>query len=242
MLEDPTSPPIPTSHKSPNFTPKLVTLKDGITKATIVPFTSLSQVPPSLVAYLCANLAAEIEQGDTYPMMDPLPLEAFGPYWFGKFATAMLLGEIASVEDVTKMRDADWDKICLGSFYVKPNYPGRSSHVCNAGFLVTMARRNTGVGKLMGQTYLEWAPKLVSISLAIYKDICEANTSKGYTYSVFNLVYETNVASCRIWDSLGFERIGRVKKCGNLKSFPGRKIDAIVYGYDFEEAELAAKN
>jgi hypothetical protein len=26
-----------------------------------------------------------------------------------------------------------------------------------------------------------------------------------------------------------------VKKCGKLKSFPGRKIDAIVYGYDFEE-------
>jgi len=49
-------------------------------------------------------------------------------------------------------------------------------------------------------------------------------------------VYETNVASCRIWDSLGFERIGRVKKCGQLKSFPGKKIDAIVYGYDFEAA------
>ena len=55
-----------------------------------------------------------------------------------------------------------------------------------------------------------------------------------FTYSVFNLVYETNVASTKIWDSLGFERIGRVKKCGKLKSYPGRKIDAIVYGYDFE--------
>lgn len=64
---------------------------------------------------------------------------------------------------------------------------------------------------------------------------------QGFTYSVFNLVYETNVASCKIWDSLGFERIGRVKKCGNLKSFPGRKIDAIVYGYDFEEAEIARR-
>ena len=53
---------------------------------------------------------------------------------------------------------------------------------------------------------------------------------------MFNLVYETNVASTKIWDSLGFERIGRVKKCGVLKSYPGRKIDAIVqpekYGRD----------
>jgi hypothetical protein len=52
---------------------------------------------------------------------------------------------------------------------------------------------------------------------------------KGYTYSVFNLVYETNVASCRIWDALGFKRIGRVRGCGNLKSYD-EPVDAIIYG------------
>jgi hypothetical protein len=71
----------------------------------------------------------------------------------------------------------------------------------------------------MGETYLEWAPKL------------------GYTYSVFNLVYETNVASCRIWDALGFKRIGRVKGCGNLKSYPGELVDAIIYGRDLGQDE-----
>jgi hypothetical protein len=45
-------------------------------------------------------------------------------------------------------------------------------------------------------------------------------------------VYETNVASCRIWDALGFKRIGRVKGCGNLKSYPGELVDAIIYGRD----------
>lgn len=109
-------------------------------------------------------------------------------------------------------RGVDWTKECLGSFYVKPNYPGRSSHVCNGGFLVTDAARNRGVGRLMGECYLDWAPKL------------------GYTYSVFNLVYETNVASLRIWDALGFKRIGRVKGCGNLKSYPDQYIDAIIFG------------
>ena len=74
----------------------------------------------------------------------------------------MLVGDIKNVDDISRMGDADWSTQCLGSFYVKPNYPGRSSHVCNAGFLVTAARRNAGVGKLLAQAYLEWAPKLVS--------------------------------------------------------------------------------
>lgn len=59
-----------------------------------------------------------------------------------------------------------------------------------------------------------------------------ADTFKGYTYSVFNLVYETNTPSCRIWDALGFKRIGRVKGCGNLKSYPNQLIDALIYGRD----------
>lgn len=45
-------------------------------------------------------------------------------------------------------------------------------------------------------------------------------------------MYETNAASCRIWDSLGFKRIGRVKGCGSLRSYPDQLIDAIQYGRD----------
>jgi hypothetical protein len=50
-------------------------------------------------------------------------------------------------------------------------------------------------------------------------------------------VYETNVASCRIWDALGFKRIGRVKGCGNLKSYPGELVDAIIYGRDLGQED-----
>ena len=59
------------------------------------------------------------------------------------------------------------------------------------------------------------------------------NSSQGYTYSVFNLVYESNTASTKIWDSLGFKRIGRVPGCGNLKSFE-EPVDAIIYGRDLK--------
>jgi hypothetical protein len=45
------------------------------------------------------------------------------------------------------------------------------------------------------------------------------------------------VASCRIWDALGFKRIGRVKGCGNLKSYPGELVDAIIYGRDLGQED-----
>ncbi|KAI1773267.1 hypothetical protein F4818DRAFT_423749 [Hypoxylon cercidicola] len=208
---DPDRPELP-----PNVLPRQVILRDRQTIATVVPFASRHQVPASLLAYLSDQFAKEIEGGDTYPMIDPMPLEKFSAYWFQNFGGIMLLGQIESAAEVVEGKD--WSRECLGSFYIKPNYPGRSSHVCNGGFLVTDASRNRGVGRLMGECYLDWAPKL------------------GYTYSVFNLVYETNVASCKIWDALGFKRIGRVKGCGNLKSYPERLIDAIIYGRDLGPA------
>lgn len=227
MLDDPTAPviirtsrdvsyPVPGGPLPVGIAPIQVTLRDRVNTATIIPFSAPNQVPLTLLAYLSDQLGREIEKGDTFPMVEPLPLENFGPYWFGVFGAIMLLGEIQDGRELHDMarRGCDWERECLGSFYIKPNYPGRSSHVCNGGFLVTDASRNRGVGRLMGETYLDWAPKL------------------GYTYSVFNLVYETNVASCRIWDALGFKRIGRVKGCGNLKSYPGELIDAIIYGRD----------
>jgi GNAT superfamily N-acetyltransferase len=226
MLDDPASAPIfrasgsapfPSPHDTnpslpEDVFPRQVTLRDRVTIATIVPFPSPHQVPASLLAYLSDQLNKEIEMGDTYPMIDTMPVDKFASYWFQNFGAIMLLGNIESPDEVTEGKD--WARECLGSFYIKPNYPGRSSHVCNAGFLVTDAARNRGVGRLMGESYLEWAPRL------------------GYTYSVFNLVFETNVVSCRIWDALGFKRIGRVKGAGNLKSYPGQLIDAIIYGRD----------
>ncbi|EXJ60170.1 acetyltransferase [Cladophialophora yegresii CBS 114405] len=229
LLEDPEAPviyrasgqePYPTSDNPQipsSIFPRPVTLRDRVTVATLVPFFSPDAVPKRLLAYLSEQLNKEIEGGDTYPMIDPLPLETFGPYWFGNFGAVMVLGDIGGIEAVAEMdtNGVDWNKKCLGSFYIKPNYPGRSSHVCNGGFLVTPAARNKGVGKSMGQCYLDWAPGL------------------GYTYSVFNLVYESNTASTKIWDSLGFKRIGRVPGCGHLKS-SDEPVDAIIYGRDLK--------
>lgn len=225
ILDDPAASPIYRTSGQPPYPahygdlpddvgPKQVTLRDRVTVATLVPFSSPLQVPAHLLAYLCEMLNREIEKGDTLPMTDRMGLTEFGNYWFSNFGAIMIMGDIQSVEEVVQMdeRGTDWAKECLGSFFIKPNYPGRSSHVCNGSFLVTDFARNRGVGRLMGEGYLRWAPKL------------------GYTYSIFNLVYETNVASLRIWDALGFKRVGRVKGCGSLKSYPDVLIDAIIFG------------
>jgi GNAT superfamily N-acetyltransferase len=146
--------------------PRQVTLRDRVTAATIIPISSPAQVPHTLLAYLFDQFNREIEKGDTYPMTESLPMQSFAQYWFGVFGAIMLLGDLKGIEDVHDMACAeqDWETACLGSFYIKPNYPGRSSHICNGGFLVTDGARNRGVGRLMGETYLEWAPKLVSQS------------------------------------------------------------------------------
>jgi len=189
MLDDPTSLPLTRVTGSapyplpgqpylpPSIVPRQVTLRDRVTIATLLPFSSPTQVPGSLLAYLADQLNREIEKGDTYPMVEALSVERFGGYWFQNFGAVMVLGGVEGIEQVGLGRinaggdlggeeGVDWSKVCLGSFYVKPNYPGRSSHVCNGGFLVTDAARNKGVGRLMGEGYLEWAPKLVSLNFA----------------------------------------------------------------------------
>ncbi|KAF2667014.1 hypothetical protein BT63DRAFT_416086 [Microthyrium microscopicum] len=233
VLDDPARQPIyrtsgeppydgPSSGLPDAIQPRRVTLRDRITSATLIPVDSITYIPLSLLSYLSKQMNREIEKGDTYAMTEPMALAAFGSYWFSNFVAIMLLGDWGATteEALTKLGgtlyvETDWEKECIGSFYIKPNYPGRSSHVCNGTFLVTDGARNRGVGRLMGETYVEWAPKL------------------GYTYSVFNLVYETNVASCKIWDALGFKRIGRVKGCGHLKSHD-EPVDAIIFGRELD--------
>ncbi len=86
------------------------------------------------------------------------------------------------------------DGTLLGSYYLTDNKPGQGAHVANAGFMVAAAARGRGVGRAMGRHSLESARSL------------------GYLAMQFNLVAVTNEASLRIWDALGFARIGLLPK------------------------------
>jgi len=115
-----------------------------------------------------------------------------------------------------------WEDVLVGFYYVKPNYPGRSSHICNAGFVVPPAHRQYGYGMTLGKSYLHYAPAL------------------GYRASVFNLVYATNTGSLRIWDSLGFTRVGLIPRAGRLRRADGSGdewVDAVIYYRSFMDEE-----
>ncbi|CAM9895198.1 unnamed protein product [Scytosiphon promiscuus] len=102
-----------------------------------------------------------------------------------------------------------------GVFYIKPNFPGRCSHVCNGGFITDPRRRRRGVARLMGHAFLRLA-----------KDL-------GYKASYFNLVFRSNEASLALWRGLGFTELAVVPKAGRLRGIDGL-VDAIQFYYDLE--------
>jgi hypothetical protein len=127
MLDDPSAPtiyrtsgsaPFPSPHENNSSLPidvypRQVTLRDRVTVATIIPFSSSHNVPPSLLAYLCDQLNKEIEMGDTYPMIEGMTVDKFGSYWFQNFGAVMLLGNVDSADEVVEGKD--WARECLGS-------------------------------------------------------------------------------------------------------------------------------
>lgn len=124
ILEDPHTPhhvaPLLPGIPSATLQPRTVILQDHVTVATIIPILSSAQsIPVGLLSFLHDEFNREIERGDTYPMDQPLTLEGYSNYWFGTFAAVMLLGN-----ETTLQEGRDWATECLGTFYIKPNYPG----------------------------------------------------------------------------------------------------------------------
>lgn len=179
---------------------------------TLIPVHDPSSLPEALLIILQREFNIVVEEGLTYPYHTPKPLPEFISYWFEHFVAVLVEGHIVP-NDFANIPDEEWDNVFLGNFYIKPNYPGRCSHICNAGFIVSKTKRGLGLGTVMGKKYLELAPKL------------------GYVYSVFNLVFETNAASMKIWDNLGFERIGYVKNAAVLRNH-NTLVGAYMYGKD----------
>jgi len=200
---------------------------------------------PGLLEYTHRIFAAEIEEGRTYPQEEEdyvgggggggeglttsdraYTRAAFEAYfWAGDVIIAIGMVDDGGNRggDVEASRGGrSWEDVLVGFYYVKPNYPGRSSHICNAGFVVPPAHRQHGYGMTLGNSYLHYAPAL------------------GYKASVFNLVYATNTGSLRIWDSLGFTRVGLIPRAGRLRRADGSGdewIDAVIYYRSFVDEE-----
>jgi L-amino acid N-acyltransferase YncA len=153
-----------------------------------------------------ALLNRVIIEGQTYPQAQPLSEEEFAAYWMsGDTFVVRLVDD--SADDLKENTNMKPGKI-LGAFYLKPNFPGRCSHICNAGFIVQPSARGQGIGRYMGENMLAIAP------------------TKGYTAVMFNLIFSTNTASLNLWKSLGFSSLGMIPNAVHFTD--GRKIDAVI--------------
>ncbi|KIK67501.1 hypothetical protein GYMLUDRAFT_93300 [Collybiopsis luxurians FD-317 M1] len=190
---------------------------------------------PDLVDYLGKVFIQEVEEGRTYPQEGAYDIEAFKNYFLAEDLFVGIVTTLPQGQDVEGGPDVQetrltidearngisWEECVIGCYYVKPNYPGRSSHICNAGFLVPHARRKSGYGSILAKSYVHYAPKL------------------GYSASVFNLVYANNEASIRLWERLGFTKAGRIPQAGRLRREDGKGeeyVDAwVIYKSFIEE-------
>ncbi|TKA54643.1 hypothetical protein B0A53_03050 [Rhodotorula sp. CCFEE 5036] len=208
---------------------------DGSKALTVFPLASRSEAPDELLAFLKDTFNDVVREGRTYPQMNELSLDEFAAYFFAADCFLGVLdtsapSEVASATDGLERETGltldqvvagrPYRECVLGMFFAHspPNYPGRSSHLCNAGFVVPTVHRGLRVGSTLGRAYLHYGPQL------------------GYRGSVFNLVYTSNEASVRIWDALGFTRAGLIPGAGRLKRKDGQGeeyVDAIVYHKDF---------
>lgn len=204
----------------------------GWTHIAVFHLTS-RDAPPELIDVLYEEFAEELERDEarTYPQEKGMTKEEFVAYYFARdvfvgLGLAIDPGKTPydssrTLEDARAGRD--WKSAVAGFYYIKPNYPGHSSHLCNAGFVIPHTRRGQGLGNILARSFLHYAPAL------------------GYRGSVFNLVYVDNPASIKIWDTLGFQKVGlipgagkRVRKAADSQKEEVYYVDAHVVYKSFD--------
>ena len=105
-------------------------------------------------------------------------------------------------------RIAEIDGRFAGTYYVRPNQPGRGDHVANAGYMVGAAFRGRGLAVRMCTDSLETARAL------------------GFTAMQFNFVVGTNAAAVRAWERCGFAVVGRLPRAFRHRELGA--VDALV--------------
>merc|ERR1719433_2228979 len=123
--------------------------------------------------------------GQYWPFDEIFDMDGYRDYYLSHAAFA-----VRANNDIPN-RNVKADQV-IGTFYVKPNFPGRCGHICNGGFITKPSMRGLGVATLMASSYLHCVKAL------------------GYRSSLFNLVFTSNLPSLKIWEKLGFVRTGLV--------------------------------
>lgn len=87
---------------------------------------------------------------------------------------------------------AETDGQIIGTYYLRPNNSGGGAHIANCGFMVAEAAQGKGVARTMCVHALETAQEI------------------GYRGMQFNFVIANNARAVGLWQSLGFEIVGKL--------------------------------
>jgi len=91
------------------------------------------------------------------------------------------------------------DGLVLGSYYIRANASGPSSHISNCGYMVSPQSRGKGIAR-----------KLCLHSQQIAIEL-------GYSAMQFNSVVSSNEIAINLWIKLGYKVIGTIPKAYNHK-------------------------
>jgi L-amino acid N-acyltransferase YncA len=103
---------------------------------------------------------------------------------------------------------AEENGVILGTYFIRPNQAGGGRHVCNCGYMTRASATGRGVARSMCEHSLAYA------------------ASCGYRAMQFNFVVSTNERAVRLWQSLGFETVGRLP--GAFRHPVHGYVDALV--------------
>jgi ribosomal protein S18 acetylase RimI-like enzyme len=87
---------------------------------------------------------------------------------------------------------AEEDGRVVGTYFLRTNQAGGGRHVCNCGYVTSAAASGRGIARRMCEHSLAHARE------------------RGYRAMQFNFVVSTNTRAVGLWQSLGFEIVGRL--------------------------------
>lgn len=96
-----------------------------------------------------------------------------------------------------------------GVYILHPNNVGRCSHICNASYAVRSDMRGKHIGE------------------ALVRDCLERAKQSGFKILQFNAVVASNTPALKLYEKLGFVRLGTVP--GGFRMKDGRLEDIIIH-------------
>lgn len=87
---------------------------------------------------------------------------------------------------------AEENESVLGTYFLRANQRGGGSHVCNCGYLTAPLATGRGIARAMCAHSLDRARE------------------RGFLAMQFNFVISSNERAVRLWESFGFNTVGRL--------------------------------